>query len=274
MSLINEGLNRRSNSIGSMGAMQDKRKKMNEEERREFEKNRLKFDVQTQEFPDLISAMYIESQELAHAVTVLMRTVFNDFYGTQIEISNNRELIASVYFTDIQKGEGFCKAIEPVLGKDDLNTSEGQFQAINQYSSFGRRNSYKFTKDASQILLDIVPNSAINRDSLKIDWNKIMAEGTMFSSNGFNSNQLYVRILIDLNKVLKAMFGSGKEGEDMRYMVSVGNPINPTISPTGEMVAKNWQLFVMRCEAKSVGKMAQSLGLIYGNGAELGIVTD
>jgi hypothetical protein len=274
MSLINEGLNRPANFEGSILTSQEQRKKLNAEERREFEKKRLKLEVAPQEFPGLISAMCIDSEQLAITINALMRSIFSDFHGSKLEVTGNRQLVTSLFFSEDAraKGNGTCNAIEQIINKNSMNNAEGRIEAINQFSAFGRRHLYKMTKEADEMLRDIIPSQYINRETLKVDWDKVMTEGSI-QTNGIYQSRVYVQVMVDLNKILKIIFGSGSDQQDMQYNVFVGNPINPAVTPIGEVRSNKWQLFVMRCEAKSVREMAQNLGLVWGSGADLGIVT-
>jgi hypothetical protein len=272
--MINEGLNRPANFEGSISAEQEQRRKLSTEERKEFEKNRLKLDVQPQEFPGLITAMYIDSKQLAHAINSLMGSIFCDYYGSKLEINgNNRQLVATLFFSEDSSGTGKYHAIERVINKDNLNTAEGRINALNQFSTYGRRNLYKMTKEADEMLRDIIPSQFINRDTLKIDWSKVMMEGST-QSNGIYQSKVYTKLMIDLNKLLKVMFGRGNKDEEFQYNVNVGNPINPSIDYYGQQKSTIWQLYIMRCNAKTVREMAQSLGLVWGSEIEQGIIVD
>lgn len=276
MSLINEGLNRPANFDGSIGAAQEARQKMNNEERRKFEQDRLKFEVESQDFPELISAMYIDSKQLSTAINNLMRSIFNDFFGTRLEITANHQLMASIFFSEdnAKKDGDRYNAIERIFTNKTLNNAEGRIEALNQFSAFGRRNLYRISKNGDELLRDVIPNQFINRETLKVDWSKVTNEGSM-QTNGIYQNQIYVQVMIDITKVLKIMFGSkNKAGEEVQYAIQIGQPLNPTMTPLGEMKANEWQLLILRSNSDAVRNLASKLGYNFGNGSDLGIVTD
>jgi len=275
MSLINEGLNRPANFEGSIGASQEERHKLNQKERKDFEESRLKFEIEPQEFPDLVRAMHTDTQQLSITINALMRAIFADYYGCKIEITNNRALLASIYFSEepSHKNTGKYNGIERIVNKSTLNNAEGRIEALNQFSAFGRRNVYKITKEADQLLRDVIPNQFINKETLKVDWSKVTNEGSV-QSNGIYQCRIYVQVMIDINKVLKILFGAGDENYEAQYAVQVGAPINPSMTSMGEFRSDKWHLLLFRSNSSAVRQLASDLGYNFGSSADLGIVTE
>ena len=278
MSIIGNGytgLNAPAPIVGAFGAQQESAKKKTEEELAKWDHDRLHLGVNFKEFPDLISTMYSDTQLLSMVINGVMNKVFVDYYGAKIEIVQNRQLMTSIFFSEDsskQAAPGQYKAIEPIISKDKMNSADSRIAAINHVASFGSRHLYKMTDEADQLLRDVIPNNVINRNTGKIDWSKIMIEGS-FNQQGIWSARSYVQISIDLKKMLKVVYG-GKtsDGGQWDYMVNVGNPINPVTTPLGETRANKWQLFVMRANRKDVEDMARALGLTWGTN-DLNIVT-
>ncbi len=269
------GLNAPAPIVGAFGAQQEHAKKKTKEELAKWDHDRLHMGVKFKEFPDLISTMYSDTQLLSMGINGVMNKIFSDYYGAKIEIVQNRQLMTSVFFSEDnskQPEPGQYKAIEPIISKDKMNTADSRIAAINHVANFGSRHLYKITDQGDQLLRDIIPDNVINRDSGKIDWAKIMIEGS-FNQQGIWSARSYVQVSIDIKKILKVMYG-GKtsDGGEWDYMVNVGNPINPVTTPLGETRANKWQLFVMRANRKDVEDMARALGLTWGTN-DLNIVT-
>lgn len=269
------GLNAPAPIVGAFGAQQEHAKKKTKEELAKWDHDRLHMGVKFKEFPDLISTMYSDTQLLSMGINGVMNKIFSDYYGAKIEIVQNRQLMTSVFFSEDsskQSEPGQYKAIEPIISKDKMNTADSRIAAINHVANFGSRHLYKITDQGDQLLRDIIPDNVINRDSGKIDWAKIMIEGS-FNQQGIWSARSYVQVSIDIKKILKVMYG-GKtsDGGEWDYMVNVGNPINPVTTPLGETRANKWQLFVMRANRKDVEDMARALGLTWGTN-DLNIVT-
>lgn len=269
------GLNAPAPIVGAFGAQQEHAKKKTKEELAKWDHDRLHMGVKFKEFPDLISTMYSDTQLLSMGINGIMNKIFSDYYGAKIEIVQNRQLMTSVFFSEDsskQPEPGQYKAIEPIISKDKMNTADSRIAAINHVANFGSRHLYKITDQGDQLLRDIIPDNVINRDSGKIDWAKIMIEGS-FNQQGIWSARSYVQVSIDIKKILKVMYG-GKtsDGGEWDYMVNIGNPINPVTTPLGETRANKWQLFVMRANRKDVEDMARALGLTWGTN-DLNIVT-
>lgn len=276
MSIINSGLNAPSPFIGSIGEQQSAAKNRTKEELAEWDRTRLHISVELKEFPDLISTMYADTQMLSMAINGVLNLVFSDYYGSKIEIVQNRQLFASVFFSeDSSKAAGAqqYKAIEPVISKDKMNSADSRINALNHFASFGHRNVYKITEKGDQLLRDVIPDSAINRNTGKVDWSKIMTEGSL-NQNGIWASRSYVQVSIDLNKMLKVMYGGRTDdGGSWEYMVNVGSPVNPVMTPLGETRANKWQLFIMRANKKDVEDMARMMGFNFG-GNDMNIVTN
>ena len=269
------GLNAPAPIVGAFGAQQESAKKKSKEELAKWDHERLHMGVKFKEFPDLISTMYSDTQLLSMGINGLMNRIFSDYYGAKIEIVQNRQIMTSVFFSEDsskQPEPGQYKAIEPIISKEKMNTADSRIAAINHVANFGSRHLYKITDQADQLLRDIIPDNVINRDNGKVDWAKIMIEGS-FNQQGIWAARSYVQIGIDIKKILKVMYG-GKtsDGGEWDYMVNVGNPINPVTTPLGETRANKWQLFVMRANRKDVEDMARALGLTWGTN-DLNIVT-
>lgn len=276
MSIINAGLNAPSPIIGSIGEQQENARNKTKEELAEWDRKRLHIGVEPKEFPDLISTMYADTQMLAMAINGVLNAVFSDYYGSKIEIVQNRQLLTTIFFSeDANKtaAPGQYKAIEPVISKDKLNSADHRIAAINHMASFGHRNVYKMTDQADQLLRDIIPDNVINRNTGKIDWAKIVVEGTL-NQNGIWASRNYVQVSIDLNKMLKIMYGGATDdGGYWEYMVNVGSPINPVMTPLGETRANKWQLFIMRANRRDVEDMANLMGYQFGMNS-MNIVTN
>jgi hypothetical protein len=270
-----QGLNAPAPIVGSIGAQQDGAKKRTKKELAEWDASRLHIGVDFKEFPDLISTMYSDTQMLSMGINGVLNRVFADYYGSKIEIVQNRQIMTSIFFSEDSSktpDPNQYKAIELIISKDKLDTADSRIAAINHVASFGSRHLYKITEQGDQLLRDIIPNSVINRESGKIDWAKITVEGS-FNTQGIWATRSYVQVSIDLNKMLKVMYGGRtSDGGEWEYMVNVGNPVNPVMTPLGETRANKWQLFVMRANRKDVEDMARAMGFNFG-GNDLNIVT-
>ena len=86
-------------------------------------------------------------------------------------------------------------------------------------------------------------NGAVNRQNGKVDWNKIQDEVT--DGNGI----VYTRVMIDLGRVLKAIYGNKDESGKGNYLynIMVGKPINAVRSPSGMLLEDRCLLQMKGC---------------------------
>lgn len=271
------GLNAPAGNFETVGAQQAQDKKMTKEQLEKWEReDRLHIGVHHKEFPDLISTMYIDTAMLSMAINGVLNTVFSDYYGSKVEIVQNRQLYSTIFFSEDSSkvpGKDQYKVLEPIISKNNFGSASSRIDAMNHFASNGRRHTYKISKKGDELLRDIIPNSAINKENLKVDWNRIMLEGA-FNQSGVLSSRTYVQISIDILKMLSVMYGSRtSDGGEWKYMVNVGSPINPVMTPLGDTRANKWQLFIMRCNSKDVEEMARNLGFNFGLGNDMNIIT-
>lgn len=241
------------------------------------EKNkRLRMSVTPMEFPELIETSYVDTVGCCSLINNLLRPIFPDYFGSKIEIAQNKQLITSIFFVDknIDPGEGQFKAIEQFATKDKLNSDvDTRIQLFNRtHANIKRQNMLQLTKEAKDMLFDIVPRQAFDNKG-KVNWNNITTEGSAPIGGMFN-NQIYLQVTIDLSRVLKIVYGSkAEDGGNLSYQIIIGNPINPMRAMSGAVMANKWQMFIMRINDKDVDALANEYGYIAMGGNNLGIVS-
>ena len=260
--------------VGNMQQQQEEAKQKTVEQLEKEEKERVRIKAGSRNFPDLIATVYSDTVKFPKEVNSLFRSVFADWHGTKIELIQNRQIFTTIHFHEIpegSEGDSLYRGIERTVTKESLSSADSRIDALNHFASFGHRNQYRLTKEAKQILKDVVPVQYINHKNGNVDWNKLVSEGSIPSDMGYGMIAT-VQVVVDINRILKLMYGDkDEEGNKWQYMATIGNPINPAPSPAG-LIASQWQLFLMRCNVKDVEYLAREYGLRFGS--DNGIITD
>jgi hypothetical protein len=203
-------------------------------------------------------------------INSLMNSLFVNYQGSDITITPTRQIVTSLFFMD--KGQ---KA-EPSVGKYDsiINVAQNNkdsIAAINNLISSNRK-TYELSDEAKELLVDVIPNSFINYNNGKVKWEGVTKETT--ARNNFTAQQtVYLQVMVDLNKVLKLVYGStSSNGGNCVYNIQVLKPINPVLSPNGTIESK-WILSLQRANTKDIENVASDMGISFGANP-LGIVTD
>lgn len=227
--------------------------------------NKLVLELDTPvEFGSLIQTAYFTTCSFCDEyINPLFHNVFSDFYGSKIEIGNNRTLITSLAFYENNIDDTRAKGIERTVagGSNDVDS---RIKLINNTLASDRyHNQYKLTQDCKDLLEAVVP-SAARQPNGKINWNAISGEGCI--SNNFNfvsggQSQVIIQVQIDINRLLRVIFGAKNTEDSFQYMAVLGNPINPVSGFGGQLIVKNWQLFVMKLSNNAVTEITKSYGL-------------
>lgn len=239
--------------------------------------NRLKIDVQVpNQFPSLFEVMYTDTEEFPTIINGLLRPIFVDFYGSKVEIVQNKQLYTTIFFTEKMgydnkdHEDGPYAAIERVL-KNDNKSADARIQSINHMSNYGRSKMFKLTTKAQEALQDIIPTTFIHKDTGKVDWNKIVYESSALLLNGTGQATPYVQVAVDVNRILQKVYGGLTDGNEWQYMVNVNNPITPVATPHGTVSSK-WQLFITRVSTSWAREIASQFGFVIGSN-NMGIIT-
>lgn len=229
-------------------------------------------------FPSLFEVMYTDTEEFPAIINGLLRPLFVDYYGSKVEIVQDKKLYATIFFTEKynydyqnEPENGKCAAIERIIKKNDKQTADARIQTLNHLSSYGKTKMFKLTYKAQEMLQDIIPDKFINVAKNKVDWGKIVYESSGLLFNGFGQATPYVQVVVDVNKILNHLYGVTAEGNQWQYMINVNNPIAPVATPHGT-IANKWQLFITRVSTIDAQNIASQFGFVIGNN-NMGIIT-
>lgn len=224
-------------------------------------------------FPALFEVMYTDNEELPTYINGLFRPLFYDYYGSKLEIIQNKHLHLTAFFVESRPEGNKLPAIERILDRRaESGIADARIQTLNHMSSFGKTKLFKLTKHAEQILGQLVPPNFVNQFKKTVDWNKVTTENSIMLMNGTSQSVPAVQVVLDINKVLQHIYGGiSDEKEQMQYMVVVKNPINPVSTPAGA-ISNKWQLFITRVNTAEAQAIASQFGFVIGSN-NMGIIT-
>lgn len=217
------------------------------------------------EFNSLIQTEYSTTCEFCDEyINPLFHNVFSDFYGSKIEIAANRSLITTLAFYENNIDDSRAKGIERTISKDSMNDVDNKIKLINNTLASDRyHNQYKLTQDCKDLLENVIPSGARQANG-KINWKLITGESCV--SNNFNfvsggQSQVIIQVQIDINKLLRVIYGAKNANDSFQYMALIGNPINPVSGLNGQLIVKNWQLFLLKLSNNAVQEITKSYGI-------------
>lgn len=235
---------------------------MAEETKQERQKLSLRIDEHA-EFVGLLDTIFTDTTEICTQIGSVFSGVFHDWYGSRIDIGQNREIITSLFFAENGSPniENKPCAIERIASKKD---ADSMIRTINSYIGGNNSRRYQLTQDGKDILEAVIPLRAKNNKG-KVEWQNLTSEEAVQNPMNYTGqNQVVYRTIIDLNRFIRLLYGTKDEnGTEYQYMVNLGNPINPVTSFDGKLIGNAWQVFIMRLN----GKTANDIFKKYGFGA-------
>ena len=245
----------------------------------EKKETKLSFDPVPMDFPGLITTMYCDTSQIARLVNNSLRPIFPEVYGAKVEPSqSNRVLDISVIFINnknIVLGDKQYKVMEEILSEENIrNNLNARLKYFNNIRTANtNQRTYKLKEQAKQILSDLVPSYAIERNG-KVNWKAITQEFNIRQYN--NSDKIGLSVQLDFNKLLRKIYGyKNEDGSLWNYLAFIGSPINPQMGYNGTFVANKWQVFILRCKDRDVIDLANRYGLDTSMGYNrMGIITD
>lgn len=186
--------------------------------------------------------------------------VWPDFYGSKIEVNQNRFIALAFYFAEpdyVDPNSDKIKALEKTFDKQQMDIN-AKFRKINNEQNNRVQDRYKLSKTAMDILEELVPTQ-----QNKINWKAVVSEGSFNTPGNQQNAKSYVRVMVDINRVVRKIFGprDPKTGEEYQYLTLLGNPISPMQAQGGNVIIKNWQLVLIRGSVSAVKALAERYGM-------------
>ena len=244
---------------------------MAEEAKQERQKATLRIDEHA-EFVGLVDTIFMDTTEICTRIGDVFSGVFHDWYGSRIDIGQNREIITSLFFAEqpqnVPNIENKLLAIERIASKKD---TDSVIRTINSFIGGGNSKRYQLTQDGKDILESVIPLRAKNNKG-KVEWQNLTSEEVIHNPMNYaGQSQIVYRVIIDLNRFIRLLYGTKDDnGTEYQYMVNLGNPINPVTTFDGKLIGNSWQVFIARLNGKATNEILKKYG--FGASNNQGIV--
>lgn len=248
----------------------------------EYENKLKKFKIFSKKakFPDLVSTLCTNTAKMSQYINGLLGKIFVDYHGSKIEVilnnNNTASAVCRIYFMPnnrIPVGDTEFKALVPINQINSNMTIDDKILLLNRAANYySSRKHYELSKAAKILLRNIVPSERVGDGSkILIKWNSITSEGVINSA--YNERGIGVEVVIDLIKFIENFYGTrGTDGSKWAYQYIIGLPIKSFATPMDGIIAKQWQLIIMRANIKDVEKIASEYGYVYDSNS-MGIIT-
>ena len=228
-------------------------------------------------FDPLIQTLYTDTAALCdELINPVMHTVFTDYFGSKIEIAQNRSIVTSLFFSEPVNApnDGRAHAIQRLVTAESMKDIDNRLKMINNSVNTDRYiNQYQLSQDGKDVLEEIIPAGA-RKSNGQVNWDSLVIEGCINNgySYGGQNNQVLLQVVIDINRFIRKVYGATnpEKDETYQYMVTIGNPINPVSTYGGNLIVKHWQMFIMRLTGSAIEKVARAYGMSGTN--NLGII--
>lgn len=236
---------------------------------------KLKISVDSHlEFIPVIEARYTDSTMFCEEiVNPLMNNTFKDYYGSRIEIEQNRMIGLYIFFMETASAEDDQRfaCLERVVSQEAMKDMDNRIKYYNStLNNSGYKGQYKLSKEGCELLEGLISNQ-FKRDG-KVQWKSVTTEINVNNAMTMAQAQTCMRIKIDIHKLVKLVYGTKDGKNEYQYMVTTGNPINPVSTYDGTIIAKQWQLFIQRLTSAEADKIARMYG--YSGLNTMGIITN
>ena len=211
----------------------------------------LKIDVTPIAFDGLIKSKLISTIGLGKLVWNLFKPVFPEYEGCVILPDQYGQLQVTLYFKDKGKitDSNLVKAIAPVGMTQPTSNAFERIASINQRLSSKK---FELTKDAKDILSDFFWVKGNN----KVNWSQFVTE---VISNDYNGYSVHLKVTgLDINRILRKIYGSKVKGSRVDYSLSIVKPIGVD----GSGLLQNYLISIQQLDTREVENLAREIGVI------------
>lgn len=213
-------------------------------------------------------AKFISSDSLQKIVYRLFNAVSPDYEGPRIRVDGGTgEILCDLFFSENPRaavGPGQFKAITPVLGGNGRSGAASIIRSYNlRNASYNR---YELTDEAKEAFAPFIPDNPKytekfdrNTHTRKINWKAVVTEDQEQSTFGQQA-KVYVRIPVDLNKILATIYGKKSEEGKYVYMVNVNRVLKHYREPSGNLVALSWMFVINQLNETALAEAYREIG--------------
>jgi hypothetical protein len=207
-----------------------------------------------EEFKGILRSDITTTERLSKKVNRLFNAVFNDYIGCSIVPNQFGTLQLSLFFKDNGlKGDKY-NAFVPV--GTAISKNSGIIQKIDIMSRRQSSRKYEMTPEARELLSEffMIPNN-----QKEVNWNQVTLEEVEPNNMGMI---IYNKIInMDLNRVVKKIFGGKVEGSRVDYQIIPMKPISTGIPGVSNM-SLNYMISIQQLDVNLVNELASSQGII------------
>jgi len=186
--------------------------------------------------------------KLSRKINTLFHHAFNDYEGCMIVPSHTGQLELRLYFKAKDGSD-----VVPIVAA----SAPGQRAPINErLKNFNRINKNRTVK-LSDETKELLESMMLTYGKNKIDWERQSLEEVETTHAGYN---IYMHVFgLDLNKILKVLYGSKNPKTDARleYMIQVIRPVgDPSI------ISNNYLISIIKLDSAAVEEVSREVGII------------
>lgn len=232
------------------------------EEKKEVlkEEQRIPFtiDVEPGEFEPEFAGKYLTSKEFCSLTNEIFRAVFDDYVGSQFEISNGTPLM-SLYFDHARKSNDGTYACEQASSKSTGNVTMDKIRRRDIRIKEGDR--YHLTEDGQDVIKTLLHPRFFNQG--KIQWKNIVSdiqERTVASYYQPQNIQQMTKVIgVDPVAICKLIWGTetDADGKGIDYGIEVRGSLTQGMPNN---IYPNYLLTITRAYSEQIHKTYEKLG--------------
>lgn len=211
----------------------------------------LRLEVTPIKFDGLIKSKLITTIGLGKLIWNLFKPVFPEYEGCVILPDQTGQLQLTLYFKDKGKlaDQNLIKAVAPVGMNQPSSSAFERIASINQRLSSKK---FELTKDAKEILSEFY----WVRNNSKVNWNNFVTEVTSQDYNGYS---VHLKVAgLDINRVLRKIYGTKVDGSRVDYAISIVKPIGADASG----LLQNYLIAIQQLDTREVENLAKEVGVV------------
>lgn len=221
------------------------------------EKEPLRINVEPEEFESVSKGKLITVTKLATKVNEIFRPVLAGYEGCTVIPDNYGGLEVALFFKDTgNMHTDKLKCIESVINNNHSGTIASR---INNMNLRNRNKRYQLTNECKEVLTPFVKP----QQGGKINWNELVTEETSQDFSGYAQYVIYVRVKVDLMRIIRAIWGGRKGKTNYEYLVNIVKPLG--FANSG--LSTDWLLSIQQLDVKEIQQVASEVGLVPSTGS-------
>lgn len=219
------------------------------------QKEPLRIKVKPEEFESVSRGKLITVTKLAGKINQIFKPVLEGYEGCTVMPNQfGQQIEVCLYFKDVPAHNTGKKLVclESVLNTGRNLTAA---QRIMNMNTAIRNKKYQLTEQAKEVLTPFIKGTGKNG---AIKWNEIVQEETSQDYSSYGRYSIYVKVPVDITKILRTIWGKRKGDSTYEYMVNIVKPLSTSI----DGMATDWLLSIQQLDVKEIEKVANEVGLV------------